>query len=737
MMTGVRVSAALAAGVWGVLPAGRAQAQTTLSWSTAASGNWAVPTNWTPNGVPNNVGPSLFNANISVAGAAYTITLDQNITVENMDLASIDARVDLGNFDLAVRQDYTQTNGLLFGGGTGTFTTDGVVTFNNATVRGISNFQSRGTLIFNGAVADLICDTGIGHSGAAASWIGTGDLVLDRGAVFTNQSTSTFTISNDRQLRWNTNGARPTFRNEGTLVKSTGGGVTFITDVNFDNTGTVRVSTGTLRADLSAQVVGSTFSGGTWRIESGATLDLVGANLLTNSADVTLDGVGSTFAAIDGLSTNSTTGRFAVSGTRDFTTTGTFTNDGTIVVGAGSAFRVAPGSSLTNYTSGTRTLSGGTYDVDGLVRVDGLDVQTLNAAVTLRGAASDLIDPVGGVSGVRNLAAVGAAGSFGIDGGRNFQSVADFTVAPGGELAVGAGSLFRVAPGSTLTNFAAGVFLDGGFEIEGTLQFDDAAVTTVGNAVTLTGAGPRIIDQFGNDAFSQLATIQPAGDVSVRVGNSLSLSTLSLDGRLGIDAGPASVPTIVAVTGDLTQAPGGVLDLDRGGELRVTGNLALNGTVRGNGTINGSPVVKGIIEPGRSPGLLLVSGTFALDPDALVNIEIGGVGGTFDQIIVSADGPLDGSLTLGTGNPATPGGTMAVAFLGLAAPVPGDRYDVLIGTALHGRFAQITGLDLGNGLWLEAIYSPDRLTLVVVPAPASLAGVLGLLGCRAGRRRRA
>jgi len=57
----------------------------------------------------------------------------------------------------------------------------------------------------------------------------------------------------------------------------------------------------------------------------------------------------------------------------NFTTTGNFTNNGTLVVNSGSIFTVLSGKSLTNYhNTGTlaNTLSGGTYTIAGTLAFD-------------------------------------------------------------------------------------------------------------------------------------------------------------------------------------------------------------------------------------------------------------------------------------------------------------------------------------------------------------------------------
>jgi hypothetical protein len=712
------------------MAAGRASGQQTRSWAAPASGNWGVNANWSPPGFPNNSGPNTFDAIISVTGPAYTVTLDQDITIESLSLTSANATLALSGFNLAMNANYTQSNAVLSDAtGTGSFRTSGAITLGDGMVDGVHTFQSQGTMLLNPTVLTEICDTGIDHSGSSCAWQGTGDIMMDEGATFRNGAGSTFTISNNQNLLWNNVGVRPTFNNEGVIRKTTGTAATFVNGVTLNNTGTVQVESGTFRSDQPAQVAAGTLTGGTWNVFSGSSLDLVGAAITTNSASITLRDPGSSFAAINGLQTNAAAGQLTVSGGRNFTTQSGFTNNGTLTVGSATTFQVAPGSALSNFNAGTHALSGGTYAVSGQLEFDNADIRTLGAALTLTGAGSDITDPVSSLSGLRALDTVGSGGAFSIQSGRNFQSAGNFTVAPSGQLTVGAGTLFRVAPGFTMTNFASGVFTGGGFGIAGTLQFDNAAIQTVSNSLSLNGPGTHIINQFGQDAFSLLNRVDTQGNLSVLNGQHLSIPSLSLSGRLGISVGGFDAPTTVTVAGNLAQDPSGVLDLD-GGVLEVGGTLTLGGSVTGSGTINGNAVLNGVLSPGHSAGLLSIAGQLMLGSGSTVQIELGGLeaGSSYDQIAIAPGGALPGQLVFQNGL----AGTLSVSLINGFVPAVGQTFDVALYSAASGQFASYAGLDLGNGLSLEPHYLSDRLELVVVPAPGTLVVLLPLVA----RRRR-
>src|SRR4030095_90508 len=100
-----------------------------LSWAAAVSGNWGVNSNWTPSGFPNNNGPNTFNAFITIAGPAYTVSLDQNITIENLTQSSAAATLDLAGFTLHLNGGLTLTNSVLTDSlGTGTLQSAGATT---------------------------------------------------------------------------------------------------------------------------------------------------------------------------------------------------------------------------------------------------------------------------------------------------------------------------------------------------------------------------------------------------------------------------------------------------------------------------------------------------------------------------------------------------------------------------------------------------------------------------------
>src|ERR1700722_11339327 len=59
--------------------------QTNSSWN-GGTGNWSNATDWTPNQVPNNGGGNTYNVTIGSSGGVNNVTLNQNATVNSLDV---------------------------------------------------------------------------------------------------------------------------------------------------------------------------------------------------------------------------------------------------------------------------------------------------------------------------------------------------------------------------------------------------------------------------------------------------------------------------------------------------------------------------------------------------------------------------------------------------------------------------------------------------------------------------
>ena len=152
--------------------------------------------------------------------------------------------------------------------------------------------------------------------------------------------------------------------NNGTMEASNGGMLQIYPYNSFSNTGTLDAASGSTiyfnnNGGPFLNLVNGTLTGGTYNVTG--TL-LIPGNITTNDAKITLTGKASQILnpssnALTGFLTNASKGSFDLKAGQTFTSAGTFTNQGAIVVGKGSTFTVGSGGSYLQ-TSGRTTVNG-------------------------------------------------------------------------------------------------------------------------------------------------------------------------------------------------------------------------------------------------------------------------------------------------------------------------------------------------------------------------------------------
>jgi YD repeat-containing protein len=170
------------------------------------------------------------------------------------------------------------------------------------------------------------------------------------------------------------------------VVQGNSGFVGSLTGGAFTNQGTISATGGgTLTAQGDTNFAVGTLTGGTWQAAGNSTLRLLGANLVSNAANLLLDGpsahlfsdTGAT-SALANLAGNAATGRLAICNGYNLAAPSAFSNQGSMTIG--------PGSTLT---------AAGSFATDGATVVDG----SLVAGSTVTTSATGTLGGVGTVTG--------------------------------------------------------------------------------------------------------------------------------------------------------------------------------------------------------------------------------------------------------------------------------------------------------------------------------------------------
>jgi hypothetical protein len=234
-----------------------------------------------------------------------------------------------------------------------------------------------------------------------------------------------------------------------------------------------------------------------------------GSGMMENSSDGTLTANSTSLLSFSGPFTNAGTLTKTGVGSVSFTTLG---NTGTLQVETGTA---TVSGSLTNF-SGT-TLTGGTYNVAGVLQFAGANIVTNAATIILDGVASAIQD-TGGANALANYATNDAGGSFTIKNGRNLSRTGSFVNA--GTVEIGASSTLSAT--ADYTQLAGQTTLSTGtLDPASVADFQGGTLRgtgTVGSDLAVSGT-VRIGDSVGdNIAVSGTYQQGQLANLQVRVG---------------------------------------------------------------------------------------------------------------------------------------------------------------------------------------------------------------------------
>ncbi len=498
------------------------------SWATAASGTWNGAANWTScNGaIPNN-GADTFNANITAAGAAYTVTLNTAATIGSLTLNSTDATLShtAGTLTAAAidinNGTYNLAGGTIagatIGGSGGVFRATANSTLSGATLSrslDVGSPSSNIALTINGGLTlDQTAGEALNVFSANNAFTthdalrfntgtlgGTGTVVLTPGAtmglrLFVNNN-QTLTIGAGVTVKTNsvaatnttntiTSNANGTLINQGTLSSETAGRTLTINPTTFTNTGTVAAKNG------AAVTLGGAWdnTAGTFSLDANANSTLnLGGSFTTNQIGTLSRGVGGLNGQVNITGTLTNTGDTLLLDD----TTGSLNLDGGTIVGG--IIDTALGSASQLNVTASSTLSGGVTLASNLAvgsLSSGNVFLTINGGLTLDQAAGEALTVFSQTGGFTthdalrfNTGTLGGTGTVVLTPGANAVNLR-MLINGGQTLTVGSGVTIKT--NSVATNTTTGITSGGGGTLinQGTLSSESAGRTLTINPSTL------------------------------------------------------------------------------------------------------------------------------------------------------------------------------------------------------------------------------------------------------------
>jgi|HubBroStandDraft_1064217.scaffolds.fasta_scaffold00057_21 fibronectin-binding autotransporter adhesin len=608
------------------------------------------------------------NATYLIINGAVTLNGSGTIDMTSLNGQYTNQIYGVGTGPVLVSHNTIEGAGNLGSGNMG-FTNDGTVDANISGQTIAINVNSSGFTNYNGTTTTLTGGTYIANGGNITFAAGNTTGITTLAASVTEEGGG--------QILNTSNGNANALAN---LTSITSAG-SLTTDVNFtdagafSNAGSLTILGGTtFQVGSLTQISGGSLTAGTYVLDSN--LDITGAaqTITTNAANLTLAGgtienTSNSTNALAGLAAN--TGKLTIAGDTAFTTTAaSFSNTGTLTVGAGSTF-IAP--TLTQISG--KTLSGGTFVLGGNIDLSnsGISITTNGSTLTLEGGTinSD------GVNALTNLAT--NSKSLTLAGDANFTTGASVNFSNTGTLTVDSGSTFTVAHTLAQYKSTTNTLSGGTFVVGGTLALAAGAngIETDSSNLTLDGTGTikNTTSGANANALVNLNTIGSTGSFTLASGaNFTTAGNLTNSGKLTVDSG-----STLTVTGTLSNLSGGTLT---GGTYTVGGTLQLasaNGGITTNaatltltgttakimdGTSNalstlannsGSLTLSAAAKLTTAPSTFTNSGT--VDVTKGTTLTVGGTGHSYSQ--TAGTTTVDGTLSAGAkGTVSLTGGTI-------------------------------------------------------------------------------
>ncbi len=551
-------------------------------------------------------------------------------------------------------------------GGAGAISVGGALAWGGGTLNNTGGLTTTGTTAITGA----------GPRALAGPWTNSGtatiagiELAVNGGAT----NTGTITLNGASAIRIADPG--PAFTNAagGILNINSTAGWSFVSNPFtqgglVNNAGTINVNNGT-----SWEAAYTNTPSGFLNLAAGTFVSMQNGKTLSGAVNL---GTGSTLWVSEWHGSNAAFTGTAIGGNGTVQVLGSgpiadFTNvnapAATLLIGSGGTINLAGTSNFANFTH-----SGGTLGGAGSLSVTGgwlpSSGSVLNGMLTLLpGSASTLAGvSVGGGGTVTNQGALTLANST---LSTSLNNLGTMTVGAGTSTL--GGTVFDMN-GGTLTLTGTLDKSGGAFNWNvGTLTGSGALTLSGGATTVMSGPGARVLD--GPTLTTNNLTLG-GGSLTVKSG------TLNASGTTSVAGG-----ALLSLQGGAVNAAGGTVDCGgvvevMGGALTVgTLNVQSGGLLRGTGTVTGNVINgAGTVSPGASPGILTIAGNYVQGAGGTLAIELGGTTpGTYDQLMV-------------TGN-ATLGGSVTIALSGGFVPVDGDSFSVVqAGGTVSGTFASST-----------------------------------------------
>jgi hypothetical protein len=405
-------------------------------------------------------------------------------------------------------------------------------------ITGNGGFVNQGTLFLQDRPIKTL--QGLFNNYSSVTHVDLGDLHIDFGSRWVNRPGSTYDLQSDANItglkRWD---ATPRFVNEG-LFRKSGGSATSRVEIVFRNmSGTIEVDTGTLML-AGTGGAGSMSSNGIFLVAREATLDLGGGNVNVFNGTYTGDGEG-TILFNGGILRAAT----------DFApTTFRFTRGG---------FR---------WNGGTIAAELNEFVNEGLVELNGATVKNIGAGPGFRNRGMVIHRGAGQLN-------IEYGSSWKNDYGATYDLQSDVSLSAAG----GAGpvptfensGMFRKSAGPGIATVNSAFLNAGSVEVgSGMLNFAESFVQVSG-ATRLSGGELSVSSTLD----LQGGSLSGAGRVFAAVVNGGHLA-------------PGSSPGVMDITGNFSQGPKGVLEIEIGGrtpdteydQLLVRGQAHLAGTLR-------------------------------------------------------------------------------------------------------------------------------------------------------------